>query len=187
MTIRSLIVLSAVVLGCVPHRPVDPARVSAAREWQHTVSAVQTAVAGGRFADADQALVTFAQHHPGAREAREVSYWRALFLLDPANHDQDTRHAISELDAYLADGGSVPHRAEAQTLRRVALALDSLSRTPTLVASLVDTLVKPSPAALAHTQDLAKENQKLKAELDKTKQELDRIKKRLAAPKPDGR
>lgn len=159
---------------------------SAARDWPSTVAAAQRAAGGGHYRDAEQMLARFTEQYPGAREAQEAHYWRAIFMLDPANQARDAQRAVTQLDAYLASGSGLVHRPEAQVLRRLALALDSLSRVPVVVvASPTDTVVRPSAANLAHEQALEKENEKLKDQLEKTNAELDRIKKRLAAPKPD--
>jgi hypothetical protein len=178
--------LGLLLLGCAPAVQMNQRHVSAAREWPTTVVSAQNAVAGGRYADAERMLANFARRYPGALEARETYYWRALFLLDPANHNQDASAAVRDLDAYLADGSTAPHRAEAQTLRRIAIVLDSLDRSAELAASTTDTLSTPSPEMLARMHQLQTENQRLKAQLEKNTKELERIKKRLAAPKPDG-
>jgi len=179
--------VTIVAIACAPQMHLRHTAPSAARDWPTTIGMAQRAVAGGRYMDAERALATFAQEHPGAEEARETLYWRALFHLDPANHNRSTDDAVKELDAYLLDGGTAPHREEAQVLRRIALSLDSLGRSGTLIVSLpTDTVVEPSQATVAREQELQKENQKLKDQLEKTKAELERIKKRLAAPKPDG-
>lgn len=183
----TLVGLIVAISACASSAHRQRTAPSPERDWPGTITAAQKAVAGGRYADAQQELAAFAQRHPGAPESRETLYWRALFSLDPANHNQDTDSAVKALDAYLLDGGSAPHREEAQVLRRIALSLDSLSRSGLLiVSSPADTVMKPFPAMIARVQELQKENQKLKDQLDKTNAELDRIKKRLAAPKPDG-
>ncbi|HEX6966027.1 MAG TPA: hypothetical protein VF166_09525 [Gemmatimonadaceae bacterium] len=179
------VAVAAAACASISHQPrTAPAPE---RDWAPTIAAAQKAVAGGRYADAEQELTVFAQRHPGSPESRETLYWRALFFLDPANHNQNTGSAVKALDAYLLDGSSAPHREEAQVLRRIALSLDSLSRSGLLIVnSPADTVVKPLPTMLARMLELQKDNQHLKDQLDKTNAELERIKKRLAAPKPDG-
>lgn len=183
----SIFGLAIAVAACASGAHIRRSTLAPERDWPGTMAAAQKAVAGGRYADAEHELASFAQRHPGAPESRETLYWRALFFLDPANHNQDTNSAVKALDAYLLDGSSAPHRGEAQVLRRIALSLDSLSRSGLLiVSSPADTVMRPFPAMIARVQELQKENQKLKDQLDKTNAELERIKKRLAAPKPDG-
>ena len=188
MKVSVVLSIAVIATACGPQLHLHHTAPAADPDWPATIAAAQRAVAGGQYMDAERTLATFAQQHPGAEEARETLYWRALFHLDPANHNRSTEDAVKELDAYLLDGGTAPHREEAQLLRRIALSLDSLSGSGMLVVNLpADTVVEPSPATIAREQELQKENQKLKDQLDKTKAELDRIKKRLAAPKPDGR
>ena len=87
------------------------------------------------------------------------------------------REALALLDTYLSStAGS--HRTEAQTLRRVAAALETRAAAATVAAQL-----KPEPPKV---EDKAKDEelQRVKDELAKANAELERIRRRLAQPKP---
>lgn len=166
----ALLCLTLAATACV-HRPpfMQPA---ATRRWPGVYAAAQLAADQGRFSDADQLLQTFGHDYPGSAGARECGYWRAVYLLDPANKAANTKDALTALDVYLSAGPAVGHRGEAMTLRRLAVQLLALDRT--LAAQAADTRGKARD----------EEVQKLRDELQATKDELELIKRRLAAPKP---
>ncbi len=147
-------------------------------DWPIALAVAQQAALEGRFGDADRELATFADRAYGTPPALETRYWRALFLLDPANADRDPGAARGHLEAYLSErNGSLPHYAEALVLRRVATTLDSVAT----VRRLANT---DSAAARDTTRarevELARQNQQLREQLERTNAELERIKKRLA-------
>ena len=145
------------------------------RRWSETRVVAQRHVADGRWTTADSVLVTFAREYPESPEAAEARYWRAFYLLDPANPKASPRAAAELLEQYLSDEVSPPHATEAATLRRAALSLDSLG---TMVA-----LADSARAGVSAREKAAvDEAQKLKDELARTQAELERIKKRLASP-----
>jgi hypothetical protein len=136
--------------------------------WPTALIAAQSDVDQGRYADADRALVAFALDHEGSPEARETGYWRAVFMLDPANTTASPSEAATLLDHYLSRNAPLTHRSEATILQRVAKSL----------ATPRETAGPPRPADPAREAEL----KALKDELEKTKAELERIKKRLATP-----
>ena len=148
---------------------------AAERRWDETRVTAQRHITDGRWSAADSVLLTFAREHPESPEASEARYWRAFYLLDPANPKASPRAAAELLEQYLAERVSPPHATEAATLRRTALTLDSLG---TMVA------VADSARAGVSAREKAAldEAQKLKDELARTQAELERIKKRLASP-----
>jgi hypothetical protein len=162
--------LVLVAQGCMQRpRFLQPAPK---RHWPAAFLSAQSAAAGGRYADADRMLADFARAYPDTPEADESLYWRAVFKLDPANEEANTRDAIAGLDAYLDSQRGSVHRGEALTMRRLAQQMLALDRALN---------VKPG-APTDRTRD--EEVQKLRDELQATKDELERIKRRLAAPKP---
>ena len=180
----AVITLALLTLGCGArvHRRVMP---GTAGEWLSTLSAAQRAALEGRYREADQLLSGFLSAHPGAPEAGEVPYWRALFKLDPANHGGSLGDAGRELDRYLASAGSTPHRSEALILRRVAGTLDSLRRAanePTSTVVITPLVPEPRQESPVRQQALEREVQLLQEQLEKANAELERIKKRLAEP-----
>lgn len=121
-----------------------------------------------KHTEADSLLSDFTARHESAPEAREAHYWRAIFLLDPANAAASPRRAVTLLDQYLAFRPEGQHRLEAGAIRRVALLADSVSRS--------------GSGERAASRD--EEVQRLREELKKSNEELERIKRRLSAPKP---
>jgi hypothetical protein len=184
-----LIAAGALLLGaCTTQRRLHSLPVES-RQWLTAVSFAQRAAWSGKYGDADRALTDYAEHFANTMEAHESLYWRALFQLDPANTASSPRAAVQLLDQYLRDSASTaPHLDEAQTLRRLALTIDSLTQTVTAAAAAqraADSAHAADSAQQATDKDaLMKENQKLKDQFAQATAELDRIKKRLASPKP---
>jgi hypothetical protein len=163
------------VAGCSTgqNRLADP--VAAGRtEWSTWLTQASQEAAAGHYAVADKLLADYTVRFPATSDAAEAMYWRALYKLDPSNASPAPRDAAVLLDGYLASGAA-PHRAEAQTLRRLATALDAR------------TAAAPAPAPkveVVKVEDKARDEeiQRLKDELAKANAELDRIKRRLAQP-----
>lgn len=150
-----------------------------------TLQQAEQAAQQGKFGVADRLLVDFAERFPNTPEALETGYWRAVFVLDPANATAGPRDAIALLDAYLAAPVIVAHRGAAAALRRIAGSLDR----PRVAAAA------PAPSAGCTCADAKSETkggdpsrdeevQRLKSELAKANAELERIKRRLAQPNP---
>ena len=167
----ALIVLALSVAGSGCVRSPAFLRPAAEREWPAAYLAAQTAADRGAYTNADKTLADFATAHPNSAQAAESGYWRAVYKLDPANKEANTREAMAGLEKYLSLP-NVTHRGEATTLRRIATQLLSLDRALNQ---------KPDEATAARDEEV----KKLRDELQSTKEELERIKRRLAAPKPE--
>jgi hypothetical protein len=128
-----------------------------------------------RTAAAEKALADFAERYPGSPEAAEVTYWRAVLKLDPANA-ASIRESMAMLEAYLANAPAGTHRVEAETLRRLGLALEQ--RNTALAA--IPPAVAPRPDDKARDEEV----QKLRDELAAANAELDRIRRRVSRPRP---
>jgi len=197
--VRLAMAALSVVLGtgCITvHRPwfMEP---TVDREWENTLLMARVRASEGKFDAADSVLARFATRFSGTPEAVETSYWRALFRLDPANHDASFAMAMTSLDLYLADPHPRKHSAEAATLRRIAGHMHELNKlAATALAEAKDTSTaakvvvtearpEPKPAAepaLPNPADA--EIKRLKDELAKANAELERIRRRLAQPPP---
>ena len=160
-------------------------------DWSRTMGyAIQDANAGNYFA-ADRVLDEFARTHPDTREAREIGFFRAMFLLDPANDRGSLPSGISALDSYLSDSTG-QYRTEAMVLRRTALVAQRASVQRTAPADAVvaaapatkDTVVVVSKSRDDEIASLRDQLARSKDELAKVSAELERIKKRLANPSP---
>ena len=168
--------LALTLAACTGSRThLAEAAPSARAEWTPWLLQASQEASTGNYAVADKLLAEYVTRFPASPEAADAMYWRALYKMDPTNSMGTPRDAAALLDAYLTSG-STAHRAEAQTLRRVAQALESASRTTAPVipkAEVVKVEDKARDEELAH----------VKEELSKANAELDRIKRRLA-PKP---
>jgi len=172
-----------------------------ATAWPYALTTAQGRAATGDYDGADSALAQFARTYPGTPDALETAYWRALYKMDPANHNASLPTAIASLDGYLADGRPREHVPEATSLRRVATQLDGLHKLATsAVAQAKDAKTSAANAtaaandakdakdAAAKAADAsasaaaADEIKRLKEELAKANAELDRIRKRLSQP-----
>jgi hypothetical protein len=176
---RARLALACVALsGCssLPSRQPSPA-MQQESEWTTLMSQVDLEIFGGRYDEADRVLSEYATRNPASAHAADVSYWRALYRLDPANPANSPRDAIALLDSYLASPVAASRRADAKVLRRIAAVLDA--RPPVVTAPTTTAPVAPA-ADKAKDEELAR----VKDELAKANAELERIKKRLAAPKP---
>jgi hypothetical protein len=151
-------------------------------EWLRTLDEANRAAQAGRYADADSILTTYERAHEGSHEATEAEYWRAVFMLDPANRNASLEAGIASLDKYLSATPAPPHQREATTLRRLASQFETVSKLAAANATTQTTNTTRTIVVDDHSKD--DEIQRLKTELAKANEELDRIKKRLATPKP---
>ena len=166
-----------VVLGaCTSAQPrlAEPAPTPRS-EWASWLVQASQEASSGNYAIADKLLSDYGVRYPASPEAAEAMYWRALYKLDPGNPMAAPRDASVLLDGYISSGITA-HRAEAQTLRRVATSLEAQTRA-TVPA------VKPD---VVKADDKAREEElaRLREELGRANAELERIKRRLAQPKP---
>ncbi|MEO6528209.1 MAG: hypothetical protein ABIP93_16425 [Gemmatimonadaceae bacterium] len=161
-------------LASQPSRPASPI-VTAASEWPQAHRQAMAEARQSRLGLADRVLTDFAQRFPESPEAAEVSYWRAVYKLDPANPSA-MRDGMVLLENYLATAERGLHRVEAMTMRRLATALESRSAA----------LAAQSLASVPKSEDRAREEElaRLRDDLAKANAELSRIKRRLARPKP---
>ena len=159
-------------------------------DWERTLSYARRNVDAGNYFAADHVLDEFARTHPDAREAREITFWRAMYKLDPANSTGSLAAGVTALDTYLAADTAGWYRNEAIVLRRTALAAQGVAalsqpRTDTItvaVRSVTDTVVVPNRSRDEEIAALRTQLAKSKEELAKVSAELERIKKRLANP-----
>ncbi len=193
------------VTGCVRPLALQPRPV---RDWPATLQAAKEAARAGRYAEADSTLARFVSRFPNAYQAREAAYWRALFLVDPANREASTDEAFRALNQYFADGSTADAYDEATVLRRVVQRIDSLNRTlaqaDRLIAEAQEAFEEPRPAAPAPAQptpaapaapsesraqarqnrNLVEQVRRLREELSKSNQELERVRRRLSEQRP---
>lgn len=176
--------IAALVSGCAHAAQYRPS--PADREWESTLGTAQQLAANARYAAADSLLAAFAQRQPGTMGAREATFWRGVFALEPANSAASVHTARASFESYLTDSGTLTHRAEARALGRAAGVIDSLlaARATDSVPAVHLVVADDSLRATAREQEMLKNMKRLQDSLDKTTAELDRIKKRLSTGKP---
>jgi hypothetical protein len=173
--------------GACAHLPViDPPLQS---DWARAMTHARRDVDAGNYFAADKVLDEFVRTHPGTPEAREIGFWKAAYLIDPANERGSLDAGIAALDAYLSADSAGVYREQAIVLRRTAAVAQGIASTPraTAMDTLATPAVKDTVVVVTKSRDeqiamLRDQLAKSKEELAKANAELDRIKKRLANP-----
>src|SRR2546423_1694152 len=175
-------------IGCAHLQTLDPRLQS---DWDRSLYYARTNVDSGNYFAADKILDEFVRTHPDTREAREIAFWKAAYLLDPANQQGSLTSGIAALDAYLSANPDGWYRNEATVLRRTAAVAEGIANATKTLAVATDSsaagAVKDTVIVVSKSRDeqiaaLKDQLAQSKAELAKVSAELDRIKKRLANP-----
>lgn len=180
-----LAIVGLLLGGCATLQQLDPQVRS---DWTQTLYNARSNVDGGNYFAAGRILDEFARTHPGTREAQEIAFWKAAYMVDPANAQGSLSSGIAALDAYLATDSTGWYRNEAIVLRRTAAAAQGVSGQSTAVVTdtttqvVRDTVIVGSKSRDEQIAALKDQLAKSKDELAKVSAELDRIKKRLANP-----
>jgi hypothetical protein len=180
------IVIASIALGACAQLPIVIAPSQS--EYERTLYHARQNVDSGNYWAADRLLTEFARTHPGTREAREIAFWKAAYMVDPANSNGSLAGGIAALDGYLAADSTGWYRNEARLLRRTAAAAQgppvSVTATSAKPATTgtTDTVVVVSRSREEEIAALKEQLAKSKEELAKVSAELERIKKRLANP-----
>jgi len=180
-------ILSLALAACAEMQTFNPQLQS---DWDRTLSNARGSVAAGNYFAAGRLLDEFVRTHPGTPEAREIEFWKAAYLIDPANEQGSLDAGIAALDAYLATDSTGAYREQAIVLRRTAIVAKGLANQAKPVATdsssgttvVTDTVVVGSKSRDEQIAALKDQLAKSKDELAKANAELDRIKKRLANP-----
>jgi hypothetical protein len=183
-------VWSVALMACTQLPLVTPPAPS---DFEVTLSHARRNVDAGNYWAADRLLEEFVRTHPDTREAREIAFWKAAYLVDPANDRGSLSAGIAALDAYLAADSSGWYKNEAIVLRRTAIVAQGASPHATRGSSTTasgstspsgatDTVVVVSRSRDEEIAALKEQLAKSKEELAKVSAELERIKKRLANP-----
>ncbi len=186
-TMQSVLILAA----CT----TVPISTSPQSDWDRTMYYARRDADAGNYFAADRVLDEYVRVHPGTREASEIAFWKAAYMIDPANGRGSLPAGIAALDAYLAQtDSSGRYRDEALVLRRTAAAALEANAVPRLASSqteggqpqardtVKDTVVVVSRSREEEIASLRDQLAKSKDELAKVSAELERIKKRLANP-----
>ena len=160
-------------MGC-SRGPAPAARPTPVAAYAAVLDAAEKRVSDGDHAGADRILSDFALKSPGTEEATEISFWRALYMVDPANKRTSIPEGIRAIDIYLATPGTRWYRAQAEVLRRTAQSVQAL-RT---AAQAQPRIIGRDTVFVSREEEIAA----LRDQLARANAELDRIKKRLANP-----
>ena len=156
--------------ACAKHAPVTQ---PLAAEFAGAIEAARQKVDAGDYPAADKILADYSLRHQGTAEAREISFWRAMYIVDPANRTASIAQGIRALDIYLATDGTIWYRPQAEVLRRTALVIQQVRQ-----AQIPKQVTGKDTVFISREEEVAA----LRDQLAKANAELDRIKKRLANP-----
>ena len=189
-----IVIVLVFSVGYAHVQTVDP---TLRADWNRTLHYARQDVDSGNYFAADKLLDEFIRVHPDTREAREIAFWKAAYLLDPGNPMGSLAAGITGLDGYLSANPDGWYRNEATLLRRTASVALGVAKASRFVGAAVDstgapivrdtTVVKDTVVVASKSRDeqiaaLKDQLAQSKAELAKVSAELDRIKKRLANP-----
>jgi len=181
-----IVIPSLVLAACAQLQTMNPQVQS---DWDRALYYARRNVDAGNYFAADKVLDEFARTHPNTREAREVAFWKAAYMVDPANPLGSLEGGIAQLDGYLASDSTGWYRNEATVLRRTAAAAQGVANQTRVApvdtataATVKDTVIVVSKSRDEQIASLKDQLAKSKDELAKVSAELERIKKRLANP-----
>ena len=188
---RSLhIALSSLALLACAQLPI--VTKPAPSDYERTLYHARQNVDAGNYWAAHRLLDEFVRTHPGTREAREIAFWQAAYMVDPANDRGSLAGGIAALDSYLAVDTAGWYKNEATVLRRTAMVAQGLSGSvpgvgstfsgSTSTTATTDTVVVVRRSRDEEISSLKEQLSKSREELAKVSAELERIKKRLANP-----
>ena len=165
------IAVAFMVVACAKPKP-DPTPLPAA-EFAAVIEAARHKVDAGDYSGADRILADYSLRHQGTPEAREVSFWRAMYIVDPANRTASIAQGITALEIYLKTDGTIWYRPQAEVLRRTALVIQQVRQ-----AQIPKQVNGRDTVFISREEEVAA----LRDQLAKANAELERIKKRLANP-----
>ena len=171
MNRRALIAIAFVAAAC--GAPRTPALPAPAATFGVAIETARLRVEAGDYPGADRILADYALRNQGTPDAREISFWRAMYIVDPANRTASVAQGIRALDIYLSSEGAIWYRPQAEVLRRTALVLQSVRQ-----AQVARQVNGRDTVFISREEEIAA----LRDQLAKANAELERIKKRLANP-----
>lgn len=165
------VAIALITIACAkPQAEVTP---PPAAEFAATIEAARQKVDAGDYVATDRILADYSLRHQGTPEAREISFWRAMYIVDPANRTASIAQGIRALDIYLATDGAIWYRPQAEVLRRTALVIQQVRQ-----AQMPKLVNERDTVFISREEEVTV----LRDQLAKATAELERIKKRLANP-----
>src|SRR5215212_6334569 len=128
----TLTIVALMVIACAHVQSLSPTLKS---DWQSTLYYARTNVDAGNYFAAQRVLGEFARTHTGTQEAKEVEFWKAAYLVDPANTAGSLNAGIAALDGYLATDSAGWYRNEATVLRRTAVVAQGVANPSRMATS----------------------------------------------------
>ncbi len=165
--------IAVALVGAACAKPQSGMAPSQGAEFVAAIESARRKVDAGDYPGADRVLADYSLRHQGTPEAREISFWRAMYIVDPANRTASIAQGISALDIYLATDGAIWYRPQAEVLRRTALVIQQVRQ-----AQMPKQISGRDTVVISREEEVAA----LKDQLAKANAELERIKKRLANP-----
>lgn len=169
---RTALTVVAFAVAACAKQPAAVAPTPAAG-FANAIEAARRKVDAGDYPGADRVLAEHALRVPGTQEAREIAFWRAMYIVDPANRTASIAQGIRALDIYLSSEGTLWYRPQAEVLRRCALVIQAVRQ-----AQVPKQVNGRDTVFISREEELAA----LRDQLAKANAELERIKKRLANP-----
>lgn len=169
---RAVIAGLALTAACAksPNAAGPPAPAEA---FTSVIAAAQKRAEAGDYAGADRILADFALKSKGTDEATEISFWRALYMVDPSNKTASIPEGLRAIDIYLGTPGAKMYKPQALVIKRTAQSVQALKQ-----AQIAPKITGRDTVYVTREEEIAA----LKDQLAKAVAELDRIKKRLANP-----
>lgn len=170
----SCILIAAITLAACSQRRAADAPHPAGQEFAEVLEVADSLVRDGNHAAADRVLSEFALRTDGSPEATEIAFWRALYMVDPANKRTSIPEGIRALDIYLETPGTRWYRSQAEVLRRTAQSVQALRS----AAQSQPRIVGRDTVFVSREEEIAS----LRDQLARANAELERIRRRLANP-----
>lgn len=170
---KRIVCIAVMIAVSACGKPPAPTTQPLAAEFANAIEAARQKVDAGDYPAADKILADYSLRHQGTSEAREISFWRAMYIVDPANRTASIAQGIRALDIYLATDGTIWYRPQAEVLRRTALVIQQVRQ-----AQIPKVVTGKDTVFISREEEVAA----LRDQLAKANAELDRIKKRLANP-----
>src|SRR6266550_1938166 len=93
------IAIVSLALGACAQFPV--ATAPAKSDFERTLYYARQNVDAGNYWAADKLLDEYVRTHPDTREAKEIAFWKAAYMVDPANEQGSLSAGTAALDGYL--------------------------------------------------------------------------------------
>ena len=160
-------------MGCAKSSSTAAKPPTPAEAFTTAISAANKRAEAGDYAGADRILADFALKSRGTGEATEISFWRALYMVDPSNKTASIPEGLRAIDIYLATPGAKMYKPQALVIKRTAQSVQALKQ-----AQITPKISGRDTVFVTREEEIAA----LKDQLAKANAELERIKKRLANP-----